>query len=58
MEAKIRKRWLLLTTVLLLSVSMVFAQFGFELGALGLIPTDLDFSGMPFLFYGGFEVVL
>jgi len=57
MEAKIRKPWLLLTIILLLSASMAFAQFDFELEALGLIPTDLDFSGMPFLFYGGFKVV-
>ncbi|MDX9783976.1 MAG: hypothetical protein RBT72_04390 [Spirochaetia bacterium] len=32
--------------------------FRVGLGALGFIPTDFDFSGIPFLFYGGFKVVL
>ncbi len=32
--------------------------FRIGLGALGFIPTDFDLSGMPFVFYGGFKVVL
>ncbi|MDX9826837.1 MAG: hypothetical protein RBT73_03745 [Spirochaetia bacterium] len=32
--------------------------FRLGVGAIGLIPTDFNISGLPFLFYGGFKVVL
>jgi|GEM_PF-3460946 hypothetical protein len=57
-----KKRWFLLVMVLLISSAWYSLGarklFRVGLGALGFIPSDLEFSGIPFIFYGGFKVVL